>query len=82
VNGFAQADTETLQVIHASLLQGLDRVAQSLADGSFEAVGERGAAPPSQSGQTTLALLAGVEAELQSRDDVNPRRLQMKESES
>lgn len=37
------------------------------ADGTFETVGVKGAAPPSQSGHITLALLAGVEAELAAR---------------
>lgn len=67
MTGFEQADTEVLQVIRSNLLAGLDRVSDSLADGTFETVGPKGAAPPSQSGQTTLALLAGIDAELESR---------------
>jgi hypothetical protein len=82
MNGFEQVSTETLTVIRDNLLRGLERVAETIADGSFETVGPKGAAPPSQSGQTTLALLAGVDAELDSRSQVNPRRLQMKGSES
>lgn len=67
MSGFAAADTETLVVIRDNLLRGLDRVAEALADGSFEVIGDRGAASPSQSGHTTLALLAGVESELERR---------------
>jgi hypothetical protein len=67
VNGFEQADTAVLLTIRGNLLGGLDRVAETIADGSFETVGPKGAAPPSQSGQTTLMLLAGLEAELARR---------------
>jgi hypothetical protein len=67
MNGLEQASTETLTVIRDNLLRGLDRVAETISDGSFETVGPKGAAPPSQSGQTTLALLAGVDAELEAR---------------
>lgn len=72
MNGFEQVATSTLLAIRDNLLAGLDKVAETLADGTFDTVGEKGSAPPSQSGQTTLALLAGVEAELLSRNDVNP----------
>lgn len=67
MSGFEQADTEVLRVIRGNLLAGLDRVSDSLTNGTFETVGPKGAAPPSQSGQTTLALLRGVEAELKAR---------------
>jgi hypothetical protein len=67
VTGFEQASIETLTVIRDNLVRGLDEVAAALADGTFETVGPKGAAPPSQSGQTTLALLAGIDAELESR---------------
>jgi hypothetical protein len=67
VTGFEQASTETLMKIRANLLCGLDAVAATLADGTFTVAGAKGSAPPSQSGQTTLALLAGVDAELESR---------------
>lgn len=68
MSGFEQADTDTLLTTRSNLLSGLDAVAVSLRDGTFEVVGERGAAPASQSGQTTLALLAAVDAELAARD--------------
>lgn len=67
MTGFEQADTETLLIIRGNLLRGLEKVAATIADGTFETVGPKGAAPPSQSGQTTLALLTGIEAELESR---------------
>ncbi|GIM89707.1 hypothetical protein [Paractinoplanes toevensis] len=67
MNGFEQATTETLQAIHGNLLGGLEVVAKTIADGTFNTVGPKGAAPPSQSGQTTLWLLDGVEAELERR---------------
>jgi hypothetical protein len=54
-------------VIRGNLLRGLEQVAAAVADGTFETVGPKGAAPPSQSGQTTLALLAGIDAELGAR---------------
>ncbi|PZG16478.1 hypothetical protein C1I95_17370 [Micromonospora craterilacus] len=67
MNGFEGASTETLNTIATNLRRGLDVVADRLAAGTFHQVGPKGAAPPSQSGQLTLALLAGVEAELASR---------------
>lgn len=67
MTGFEQATTETLVVIRDNLLSGLNEVSATLADGTFETVGPKGAAPPSQSRQTTLALLRGVLAELRAR---------------
>ncbi len=67
MNGFEKASTETLTVIRDNLRLGLTAVAEAIADGSFETPGVKGAAPPSQSGQTTLMLLAGIEAELTER---------------
>jgi hypothetical protein len=60
----------TLPTLRANLRRGLDVVAEHLAAGTFHTVGPKGAAPPSQSGHLTLALLAGVEAELAGRDEV------------
>jgi hypothetical protein len=68
MTGFEQASTAALLVIRGNLLRGLDEVAASLEDNSFHIVGVKGEASPSQSGQTTLALLAGVDAELLERD--------------
>ena len=67
MTGFEQASTATLMTIRSNLLSGLDAVAATLADGTFTTVGIKGTAPPSQSGQLTLALLAGVDAELARR---------------
>lgn len=67
MTGFENADPKVLAVIRDNLLVGLGTVAESLEDGTFTTVGERGAAPPSQSGQTTLMLLRGIEAELERR---------------
>jgi len=68
VSGFAAADTAALSTIRTNLLAGLDLVAASIADGSFHTVGPKGSAPPSESGQLTLALLNGVDAELERRE--------------
>jgi len=67
VTGFETASTGTLTVIAANLRRGLDVVAERIADGTFHAVGPKGAAPPAQSGQLTLALLNGVQDELERR---------------
>lgn len=62
------ASTEALLTVRGNLLRGLDRVAASIAAGTFHAVGDKGKAPPSQSGHTTLALLNLVETELAQRE--------------
>jgi hypothetical protein len=67
VSGFEHYDTATLKVVRGNLLAGLDLVAASLCDDTFHTVGPKGSAPPSQSGNLTLALLVGVEAELATR---------------
>lgn len=69
MSGFATTPTAALETIRGNLLAGLDRVAASLADGTFEVCGPKGAAPPAQSGHLTLALLDGVDAELETRTD-------------
>jgi hypothetical protein len=66
-SGFENYDDETLRIIEANLLRGLDRVADSIANGTFTLVGEKGSAPPCEGGQITLILLRGVQAELDSR---------------
>jgi hypothetical protein len=68
VSGFGGYDTEVLTTIHANLLAGLDRVAESITDGTFHVVGPKGSAPPSQSGHLTLALIDGISAELERRN--------------
>lgn len=62
--------TDALLVIRENLLRGLQLVADRIEDGTFHNVGPHGAAPPSQSGQITLALLEGVDAELADRSRV------------
>jgi hypothetical protein len=69
VTGFAAAPTAALETVRTNLLAGLDRIAAALADGTFTTCGPKGAAPPAQSGHLTLALLAGVDAELATRPD-------------
>lgn len=64
---FNQYSDETLLSTRSSLLDGLEKVGQRLADGTFHVVGQKGAAPPSQSGQLTLALLVEVNAVLVNR---------------
>lgn len=67
MDGFANADTATLRTIRGNLLAGLTLVAGTIEAGTFHAVGPKGAAPPSQAGHLTLALLYGVNAELERR---------------
>lgn len=69
MDDFERASTKTLRGIRCNLLGGLDKVARSLDAGTFHDVGPKGAAPPAQSGQLTLALLHQVERELRSRDE-------------
>lgn len=57
----------TLLSTRNSLLEGLERVGDSISAGTFHKVGPKGQAPPSQSGQMTLALLVEVNAELVNR---------------
>lgn len=64
MTGFEGASTAALRTIQQDLLGGLDVVVAHLAAGTFHTCGPQGAAPPSQSGRLTLALLAGVTAEL------------------
>jgi hypothetical protein len=51
----------------SNLKNGLDKVAESLNDNSFNTVGSNGEAPPSQSGQTTLWFALAVDQELTRR---------------
>lgn len=69
MTGFADTPTVALEAVRANLLAGLDRVAASLDAGTFTTCGPKGAAPPAQSGHLTLALLGGVDAELETRPD-------------
>jgi hypothetical protein len=68
VTGYEQTSTATLERIRDNLLAGLEEVAESLDDGTFQTCGEKGSAPPAQSGLMTLALLVGVVDVLAQRD--------------
>lgn len=65
---FTNTDTETLIITWNNVIKGLDKVSQSLDEGTFNKVGEEGEAPPSQAGQTTLWLALAVDAELNKRN--------------
>ncbi len=67
MDGFSAAKPATLVKIRANLLDGLTLVAEEFEAGRFHEIGEKGSAPPSQSGQLTLILLAGVEREIERR---------------
>ena len=64
---FTNTDTKTLLKVWENIKGGLDKVAKSIDDGSFNTVGTKGAAPPSQSGQTTLWFAVAVDTELTKR---------------
>jgi hypothetical protein len=66
---FANASTAALAAVRLNLLHGLDIVAGHLDSGTFDVIKPGKASPPSQAGQLTLALLAGVDAELAIRKD-------------
>lgn len=67
MNGFETYPTAVLLAVEQNLLRGLDRVAESLDDGTFDLVREKGSVPPSQGGHLTLGLLRAVRAELARR---------------
>jgi len=67
VSGFENAATDVLLITRGRLLQGLDRVAAHVADGTFHTVGPKGEAPPSQSGQLTRIFLEEIDTELARR---------------
>jgi hypothetical protein len=64
---FTKVPTPTLLKTWENLKKGLDEVAKSLDSGSFHTAGPKGAAPPSQAGQTTLWFAKAVFAELDKR---------------
>jgi hypothetical protein len=66
-SGFSSKSTESLFKIRANLLSGLEKVDKSLDDETFEIAGEKGSAPPSQSGRLTLGLLLRVQEVLTER---------------
>ena len=64
---FSKTETTTLLKTWNNLKKGLDEVDKSLKEGRFHTAGEKGAAPPSQSGQTTLWFALAVSTELTKR---------------
>jgi hypothetical protein len=67
--GFSEKDTEVLLKIRSNLLNGLSEVDRQLQLGNFNLVGPKGAAPPSQAGHLTLALLLAIQEELTARGE-------------
>lgn len=65
--GLAAASDRTLLQVRQNLLDGLDRVAESIDNGTLDRVGRGGQAPPRESGGLTLTLLRAVEDELELR---------------
>lgn len=59
-----EASEETLLTLRRNLLNGLNLVARSGADGTYHTPGKKGEAPPRESGQLTLSLLVGVDKSL------------------
>jgi len=64
---FTDTPTDTLLKVWSNLKKGLDEVSKSLDKGTFHTAGEKGAAPPSQSGHTTLWFALAVDQELTKR---------------
>lgn len=64
---FSNIPTPTLLTTWKNLKKGFDKVAKSLENKTFNTPGEKGAAPPSQSGQMTLWFALAVDAELTKR---------------
>jgi hypothetical protein len=67
MTGHEDVATETLLVIQENLINGLKIVAGHFIAGTQNASKKVGATPPSQFGHLVLALLLGVEDELESR---------------
>lgn len=67
MNGFENASTEELMTIRDNLDRGLAALAAHLKAGTFKVSKKEGSAPPAESGWLTLALLLGVEDELEVR---------------
>lgn len=65
--GFGATPTAILLAVQDNLVAGMGQVVASLNDGTFIQCGPKGAAPPAESGQLTLALLDGIRRELAGR---------------
>jgi len=68
VTGFENTPTPILLGLRLNLLEGLDRVAESIEDGTFLQIGAKGSSP-AQSGQLTLGLLCAVTETLDNRGE-------------
>jgi hypothetical protein len=74
---FTNTETKTLLTIWKNLKRGLDKVEATLPvvdkngavirKGTFKKVGPKGAAPPSEAGQTTLWFAIAIDQELTKR---------------
>jgi len=64
---FSTTKTSTLLTTWKNLKRGLDAVNVTIENGTFNTVGQKGAAPPSQAGQTTLWFALDVSNELTKR---------------
>jgi hypothetical protein len=64
---FTNTDTKILLKTWSNLKKGLDAIAKTIDNGTFNTAGEKGGAPPAQSGQTTLWFALAVDQELNRR---------------
>lgn len=64
---FTNTSDDTLLKIWKNLKGGLNEVNKTIQNGTFHKVGTKGAAPPSQAGQTTLWFAMAVDNELTRR---------------
>ena len=69
VTGFEKYPTGILLGLRENLLQGLERVAHTIENGTFHTIGEKGSSP-AQAGCLTLALLNRVQETLDTRSDL------------
>ncbi len=67
---FSSIPTPTLLKTWDNLRKGLDEIAKTIDNNTFHTVGTKGAAPPSQAGQTTLWFAMAVFAELDKRGEI------------
>lgn len=69
MTGFEKYSTGVLLVLRANLLDGLERVAETLTNGTFQTVSAKGSSP-AQAGWLTLQLLNQVNKTLDTRTDL------------
>lgn len=69
--GWADTSTETLLVIRANLLRGLDRVGAHSLAGTLDVIPPGKSTPPREAGQITRFLLEGLDAELKRRKETH-----------